>query len=478
VSRLWLGYHRISRIGGRVDTPVSEREFRDKVTAFAEPKGWEVELLPVEKDQTGSKLDRPILEDAIRRIEAHQAVGLIVVRYNRLSRATASDTHLIVERIENGGGARVHSVEEDYPDSPEGRMARGMAFNVSRMEWERSQLGIRASKKGAVEAGVWPMSTVPIGYLCTRKRHGGDGKLHPDPATAPRVRRAFRMRAQGKSWPQIADRLGVGFSHAAKIVKNPVYRGEIRLRMSDGDEFVNPNAHTPLVDRATWEAAQLDHPRPPRRGNKRALLSGLVRCAGCGGAMSPNTDAKGGPNYRCPAQPRAGGQRCKSPAIISRRKLDDYVVSVVLPYLAEGQVTARAKADELAERERALDLAEAERDMYAEATRISDIGQEAFLAGMRSRQQAVESAAAELARAKAHLPAIPGKANVAELWEKWNTDQRRLVLGGAVEGIIVRKGRGPANGRVRIVAQGFDLPHGPVARKADLEGEIGPLVLK
>jgi DNA invertase Pin-like site-specific DNA recombinase len=476
MSLPWLGYHRISRIGGRVDTPVSDGEFREKVTAFAERKGWEVELLPVEKDQTGSKLERPILEGAIRRIEARQAAGLIVVRYNRLSRATASDTHLIVERIENGAGGRVHSVEEDYPDTPEGRMARGMAFNVSRMEWERSQLGIRASKKGAVEAGVWPMATVPIGYLCTRKKHGGDGRLHPDPETAPKVVEAYKARIRGGSWTRIADRLGVGFSHAAKIVQNPVYRGEIRLRMSDGEEFINPNAHTPLVDRATWEAAQLDHPRPARRGNSRALLAGLIRCAGCGGAMSPNYDTKGGPNYRCGAQPRTWG-RCKSPAIISRKKLDDHVQSVVLPHLAEGQVTARARGDELTAAEQALANAEAERDLYAEVTRVID-GKEAFIAGMRSRQKAVEDAAAELAHAKAHLPAIPGTTDIGEMWDTWNTDQRRHVLGGALAGVLVWKGRGSAIDRVRIIAHGFDIPVGPVVWEADLEGEIRPLVLE
>jgi hypothetical protein len=324
---------------------------------------------------------------------------------------------------------------------------------------------------------VWPASKVPIGYLCTRKRHGGDGKLRPDPQTAPKVVAAFKARARGKSWTQIAGRLGVGFSHAAKIVQNPVYRGEIRLRMSGGEEFINPTAHTPLVDRATWEAAQLDHPRPARKGNGRALLAGLVRCAGCGGAMSPNMDAKGGPNYRCAAQPRTWG-RCTSPAIVARGKLDDYVVSVVLPYLAEGQVTARAKADELSIREHALADAEAERDLYAEVTRVADIGKEAFIVGMKSRQEAVEKAAHELANAKAHLPAIPGRADVGELWEKWSTDQRRLVLSGALEGVVVWKGRGPAADRVRIVTHGFELPAGPISRKNDLEGELGPLVLK
>src|SRR3954449_13456693 len=118
----WLGYHRISRIGDRADTPVSDEEYREQVRRFAAHEGYELELLPVEKDQTGSKLNRPIFEAAVQRIERGEAAGMIVVRYNRLSRATVSDTHLAVERVERAGG-RVRAVAEDFGDTPEGRMA-------------------------------------------------------------------------------------------------------------------------------------------------------------------------------------------------------------------------------------------------------------------------------------------------------------------------------------------------------------------
>lgn len=463
----WLGYHRISRIGGRVDTPVSEREFQDKVTGFAERKGWEVELLPVEKDQTGSKLKRPILEAAIRRIEAGQAAGLIVVRYNRLSRATASDTHLIIERVEDGARRRVHSVEEDYPDTPEGRMARGMAFNVSRMEWERSGLTIRASKKRAVQEGIWPFPKVPPGYTVVRRKDHGDGRLKPDPQTVPTVRAAFQARAAGASWAEIADSLGVGVSSAAKIVRNRVYLGEIRLRNGDGEEFVNRAAHPAVVDRGLFESAQVEHPPPARRGNGRALLAGLVYCAACGSKMTPNMDPRSGDNYRCTGKPKKAG-RCKAPAIIGRKKADSYVEAVVLPHLEHGQVEARAKESDLAEIEARLAEAETERDLYAQVTRVSDFGAETFMAGMTTRQATVDEAARELGEAKAQLPVAPGLGNVGELWEGWTTDQRRTVLRGALARLVVLKGRGPAEGRVKIIAAGFPL-------EGDTEGELGPL---
>src|SRR5918911_4304716 len=330
---MWLGYHRISYIGRRADTPVSEREYREQVSGFAERNGLELELLPVERDQTGSKFKRPILEAAIARIERGEAPGLIVVRYNRLSRATASDTHLIMDRIKAAGG-QVRAVLEDFPDTREGRMARDMSFSVSRMEWERSATMTRASKIRAVEQGIWPFTSPgPPGYAVTRRRDGGDGRLRRgDPREVARVRAAFKAKAAGGTLTEFAERLGVGISQAQKILRNRAYLGEIRLRL-DGVEHVNPKAHEPLIDRSTWEAAQVKGPRI-RNGGPPALLTGLARCESCGGAMSPSRDGFGTPNYRCQARPMANRRRCTAPSIISRAKLEPYVEELVLPHVA------------------------------------------------------------------------------------------------------------------------------------------------
>lgn len=152
-------------------------------------------MLPVEKDQTGSKLKRPILDAAIRRIEAGAAAGLIVVRFNRLSRATVSDTHLIIERIEAAGG-QVRSVSEDYPDTPEGRMARNMAFGVSRMEWERSSAFIRAAKERAVANGVWPFPLPPPASRSHREeaRRGREAQAEGNVRSLKRASVTIRSR--------------------------------------------------------------------------------------------------------------------------------------------------------------------------------------------------------------------------------------------------------------------------------------------
>jgi DNA invertase Pin-like site-specific DNA recombinase len=478
IARPWLGYHRISRIGGRVDTPVSDGEFRQKVTGFADRKGFDLELLPVEKDQTGSKFERPILEEAIRRIESGEAAGLIVVRYNRLSRATASDTHLIIERVENGAGGRVHSVEEDYPDTPEGRMARGMAFNVSRMEWERSQLQVRASKIGAVEAGVWPMSVVPVGYNCVRRKDGGDGKLKVDPPAKRKVLRAFRARRDGRSWTAVGLLLGVGPTGAQKVIRNRVYLGEINLKV-DGELVRNPAAHEPIVGRELWEAAQVEHPRPPRNPDiGPSLLRGLVRCAGCGGAMSPDS-SKGERRYRCVAHNKTGGRRCESPAIISRDKLDEHVERVALAEIDRLSFSFAERNAEVPRAETAVEDAKAEIQEFQRIMKASE-RPEFFAEGMKDRIAALERAELESRRARQVVGSVPPPGTLRELWPDLSVEERGHVLRGSLGAVYVRKGRGPADGRVRIFAPGFEPPSlregrdvGPLPWDDDLDGVIG-----
>ena len=109
------------------------------------------------------------------------------------------------------------------------------------------------------------------------------------------------MRAAGESWGTIASHLsdkGVVGPYGARrwtaraaqhVVTNRVYLGEAR-----SGQHVNRDAHPPIIDRATWEAAQVAHGTTTRSGTP-ALLTGLLRCAGCRYLMKPGkmTDRRG-----------------------------------------------------------------------------------------------------------------------------------------------------------------------------------------
>jgi Recombinase len=121
---------------------------------------------------------------------------------------------------------------------------------------------------------------------------------------AAAAKRVFDLRAQRPrpSWSEccrvleeagVLNRRGEPYwTHGAvaKIVRNPAYLGQARL-----GQFVKEGAHEPLVDPATWRAAQ-SAAGETTRGSEGALLAGVLLCTCCGRRMTPSL--KDG-RYRC-----------------------------------------------------------------------------------------------------------------------------------------------------------------------------------
>ncbi len=475
----FAGYTRVSRVGDREDTLISPDLQAERIRTYAAARGLEVELMPPELDVSGERKARPILDHAIEGVAEGRYAGVIVAMYDRLSRMNITDALKTIERIEQAGGQVISVAENFDAATPEGAFSRTMILGVANMQLDRYKLQFRAAKRSAVERGIWPTSTAPIGYTVTYRRDGGDGVLHPDPRTRQLVVQAYEARAAGRPWRAVADILGNGLSGAAKVIKNRVYLGEVRL-----GEWVNPSAHEPLVERDLWEAAQLEHPRPPRGKHPPALLGGLVRCAGCRGAMTPDSSSKGGHReriYRCTANKATG--LCEMPAIISQRKLDPYVERAVLAEVERLAVTPHERSREIEDALAELQSEEAELEAFQRLRRVADLGADAFMAGMRSRVEAVDAARRRLAGARVAVDPTPPMGNLGELWPTMSVDERRKVLRGSLGAVWVRRGRGPAAERVRLVAPGFDLPSRegnarlslePLDWVEDLPGEIRP----
>src|SRR5215207_6098741 len=285
----WAGYTRVSRVGDRKDTLTSHTDQRKRIAGYAASRGLEVELLPEESDVSGGKIVRPILENALVGVEEGRFAGVIVAQIDRLSRMDLADALAVIRRVEGAGGQVIAVAENFDAGTPEGRLARNVFLSLAEMQLDRYKGQFARSKEQAVARGIWPCPVVPFGY-----RKGRDKHLAPHSRQLGRVVRGFEARAGGKSWRDVAAAMGVGVSAAQKIIKNRVYLGEIHY-----SGFVNLEAHEPIVGRDLWEAAQRHQARPPRRGDvPPAMLSGLVLCAGCGGAMTPDVDQKPHGAYR------------------------------------------------------------------------------------------------------------------------------------------------------------------------------------
>lgn len=445
----WLGYTRVSRVGGR-EHLISPELQQKRIAAFAEMRGFTVEMLPPELDVSGGKRSRPVLDAAIHRIEDGQVKGIIVSQIDRLSRMQMTSALTVIERIERAGGQVVAVAENVDPTTPEGRMARNMFLSLAAMQRERHAEQIAQAKERAVRHGIWPMSRIPPGYV-----KGEDRKLRFGP-DAPKVRAAFRCRASGGSWREVGQILnGVAPSTARKIIQNRTYLGEITV----GD-WHNPRAHRPLIDRELFEAAQIEHAAPVHTGRVESLLKGLVRCGGCQRTMSWSEHA-----YRC-----LGRAPCDLRARVNHRKLDGIAVNLLFEWAGAAEaVETKDDLDLLSE----LEAAEAELAAFQRAARAAG-DEELFADGLRQRAEAVRAARAKVAnQPRADLPPIDLRVE----WPGMSVDEKRHVLSGLF-GVIWVWGQND----FRFIERGFEPdglsrpgrkgPKPAPLDNTDVEGEI------
>jgi site-specific DNA recombinase len=379
--------------------------------------------------------DRPegrrLLEDA----ESGAFTAILVYRLDRLGRSLKSllAAH---ERLDAAGVAVRSGTEPFDTASPIGKFLFSLLGSMA--ELERSTIAERTTRgrDRVAGEGKYTGGPIPLGYELSEDR-----RLAPSErivtvlgiTEADMVRGIFTRIANGESTLSAEQRrlsaLGVprvqryggskgrmiewsgkwAISGLAKMVHNPIYRGDGRMASRHGD-VTRPTE--PLIDADTWERAQraLDRNRRLSTKNARAdyLLRGLVVCGLCGMSY---VGAGGGRQYRCNGLVGRSNRtvgRCQS-VVVQARKLEDAVWQEVRQFVdhpedhiaevqrqlrermtkaTEGDEQRRRLAAELAgkeqERERVLGLFrrgritsdEAERELdaiAAEAGQIRDL---------------------------------------------------------------------------------------------------------
>ena len=468
------GYVRVSRTAGRGgESFISPEVQRQKIEGWAQLHGVEIVRWWEELDQSGRKRDRPMFQEALARCERGESGGIVVARLDRFARS-AVDALESIKRL-NVAGARLVSVEDNFDGStPMGRFAIGILTLIAELELERITESWDTAVSEAVKRGVHISARVPVGY---RKLGKGKG-LEPVEPAASVVAEVFRKRAVGASYTDLArflERQGVlpstgnphwSSSGVVTLLKNRVYLGEAR-----SGKAVNRTAHTAIVTRAEFDAAQAARsvlPTPKAALASEALLKGLARCAGCGHTLKItgahlSSAGRRVPNYYCHG--RYANGLCPARATIIATKLDPYVEKTVLAALrAQGGPLAQALAasEQLEAAHRAVDEAEHELALYLEADLISVVGQEAFRRGVETRQRAVDTARATLSelQRQSELGEDLASGDLLQAWPTLTVQEKRLLLHGLLDRVVVARanGRGknapPIENRVTIVLRG------------------------
>lgn len=434
----YLGYVRVSRIGGRSekDGYISKPEQRRVIAQLAHDNGVEVGVVLEEENVSGGSLDRPEFQRALAMIRNGEAAGIIVKTLDRFSRNTG-DGLSILDEIESHGGRLIPGDGPISGVTADARMTATLRFGMADRELGlKKEQFARTVERAVVENGIH--LRVPYGYQRgTWKGHARRLIAHPD--EAPVVRRMYEMRKAGHGWGTIATTLNdegiqprsyrrrrgddyeaVQGAWTHKTVRAMVM-SEVYLGHAFNGDHRYENAHEPLVKRALWLAANAhmvtrkgSAGRPGKGKEQTYLLTGLVRCASCGGSMIYNPKrSRGGAYYVCFGGKGQRATRCVEPVSVPAGALEAYVEAEFLS--AAQQIAALAPTVDDAD---GVALEVALQD--ADEAFVAAFDRAASTKKMTTRERALierrlDERRAALAAAEAALA-------------KWQTAQRGVVL--------------------------------------------------
>jgi hypothetical protein len=374
------------------------------------------------------------------RVRRGTTEGIVVWRLDRFGRSAVDNARLLEELQELDAALFTVAEGIDTSAGPMGEFMASIFSAFAKLELDRIRDTWSTARERAVRRGVHIASRVPTGY-----EKAANGKLVPSEA-APTVKRIFEAKAAGASWGDLsrimeeADVL-TPYGHrywtsrsVAHLLSNRAYLGEAR-----SGEFVNEGAHPAIVDEDLWKAAQRKAAMPSRGSG--ALLSGLVRCAGCRYAMKAdkvtNRQGERVRFYRCRGK-RAGGP-CTEPASILGSVIEPHLVGRFRTEVGQIKLEGVAANEELAIAESAVADAEAELVAYRDSGAAAVLGPR-FTEGLQARMLRLEEAenmASELSQ-KAGASNVPDVAELDKLWPDLSVRDRNQVLRGAIDAIFVR----------------------------------------
>jgi site-specific DNA recombinase len=429
---------------------------------------------------TGANTERPAFQRLLADVDAGEVDVIVVYKLDRLSRSLL-DFAKVIERL-NRAGASFVSVTQNFSTADAmGRFTLNILMSFAELEREMTADRTRDKIAAARRKGKWTGGPVPLGYDVV------DSKLVINDLEAVVVREVFALyreeksamlvakalyergrRTKGRLGEDGARRPGPHWTKVAvlRVLKNPLYVGLVPY----GRER-HPGEHAPLVDPETFTRAQelltKAAPRCQQVGrNERYLLSGLVRCGACGGAMTPASTRKGGHAYRyyrCARRDREGAASCPTRALPAAA-LEAFVrerlrACALAPGLLESALAAfdarLAEAAEALGRERAalakrLDRLEAEEarcaaefeaakgsDPHTPPTRSVDVVREE-LGTCRLAFTNVERKAALAAGARRDATWAAGVlAEPDAFWEALTPANERRLLGALLDRVVV-----------------------------------------
>lgn len=325
---------------------------------FAERLGYDVVRVFEDRAKSATTDARPGFLEMIRFCCDEHIDACICWKHDRFAR-NRYDAAIYKSTLKHAG-TRLLYCRETNSEGSDGIIIDAVMEGLA--EWYSANLSnnVKSGNKKAAERH-WTLGVKVFGY-----RTAPDKTYEIDPTTAPLVRRAFELYADGSPITDIVAMLGKGWTHerVRRMIANEKYIG--RYNMYGVDDWCIP----PIVDRATFERCRLRQNRKQHEPNARKdryLCSGKVFCGLCKDkyAASSTLKKKTGKRYHWYAC-RHRGDGCQN-IIIDRDRLDDLVVRKLTELVHSDAMIERLCDEFLAAQEANADV------LAASEARLADL---------------------------------------------------------------------------------------------------------
>jgi len=280
----------------------------------------------IDNGHSGANFERPAVQELLGLVRAGKVDCILVKDFSRFGR-NSIETGYFIERVFPIFHTRFISVSDDF-DSADykgdtGGLNVAFKYLISECYSRDMSMKIKTAKHAKMRRGEYQSKICPYGY-----QKGVDGRMEPDPETAPVVRQIFHLAAEGLSTVAIARKLheqgiptpseykarkGIVTHDAFRtcgawpvstiwnILKDERYIGtyimgkrtatEIagrKIRRKDKSEWYRiPGRHSAIVEKEVFERVQVTEQRMTKPGKKiyEHPLRGKVICGLCGHAL-------------------------------------------------------------------------------------------------------------------------------------------------------------------------------------------------
>lgn len=363
-------YCRLSVDDGATGESGSIETQRTLLTQYCKEQGFTIHDYYCDDGWSGTNFERPRFQQMIADIEA-ELINLVVVKdLSRFGREYAQ-MGLYIEHFFEEHEVRFIAVGEGI-DTLNGtdNILMPITNVINSLYAKDCSRKTKAAHKARAQAGKFLGSRAPFGYA---KDPDDRHHLIVDPSAAEVVQHIFRMFADGVGYvrmtkilreenilnPQAyfnqnnpdfykSDYWRQPFDwHATSvraILNNPVYLGKTvfgrtkskgvyqkeRIHTGEEDWIVVDETHEAIIAQDTWDLVHkmMESRRRECRNGEIQMFAGLVKCGGCGSALSAAYDAKKGKfkNFSCWVYKNYGKDRCSSHAI-GWKTLQDIVLT-------------------------------------------------------------------------------------------------------------------------------------------------------